>query len=205
MSGFPWRTLLFLSVALNLLVIGAIAGAFGAGVRLQREVGDAVVARMPGPRAFLAALPPETREIMRRELADSWGESRELRRAALQARRDAFAAASAEPYDAERVRAAFAQLREADQRAIGVFHDNVVEAFARLTPEQRSEAMDALRRATPARRQMIAPGERAGGGALPAEEGAVTPERREEIRDAIEERRRARRERRQRLQDQQTP
>jgi len=206
MSRVPWRTLLFLSVALNLLVIGAIAGAWGAGVRLQREVGDAVVSRMPGPRAFLDALPPETREIMRRELADSWGESRELRREALHARRDAFVAAATEPYDTERVRAAFARLREADQRAIGVFHDNVVEAFARLTPEQRAEAMEALRRAAPARRQTIAPGERAGGGALPAEEGVVTPERREEIREKFEERRRERRERRQqRFEQQPTP
>ena len=106
MSRFPWRTLLFVSVALNLLVVGVVAGAWGAGVRVQREVGDAVVARMPGPRAFLQALPPETREIMRTELADSWTESRELRRAALQARRDAFTEAAAEPYDAARVRTA---------------------------------------------------------------------------------------------------
>ena len=201
MSRFPWRTLLFLSVALNLLVIGAVAGAWGAGVRLQREVGDAVVARMPGPRAFLQALPPETREIMRRELADSWTESRELRRAALQARRDAFAAAASEPYDTERVRAAFVRLREADQRAIGVFHDNVVEAFARLTPEQRREAMQALARAAPARRQNIAPTEEAGEGAAPAGDDAnLTPAQREEIRRILDERRRERRERRQRQQ-----
>jgi uncharacterized membrane protein len=134
MSSFPLRTLLFVSVAINLLVIGAVAGAWGAGVRLQREADEAVVARMPGPRGFLRALPPETRAIMRRELADSWVESRELRRAANQARREAFIAAAAEPYDAERTRAAFARLRETDQRAIGVFHDNVIDAFARLTP-----------------------------------------------------------------------
>ena len=198
MSRFPWRTLLFLSVALNLLVIGAIAGAWGAGVRLQREVGDAVVARMPGPRAFLAALPPQTREIMRRELADSWTESRQLRRAALEARRDAFVAASTEPYEAERVRAAFARLREADQRAIGVFHDNVVDAFARLTPEQRREAMDALRRAAPARRQSIAPADE---GAAPAvDDAASTPQR--QLRDDIRERRRARREQRRQVEPQ---
>jgi uncharacterized membrane protein len=202
MSRFPWRTLLFLSVALNLLVIGAVAGAWGAGVRLQRQVGDAVVARMPGPRAFLAALPPETREIMRAELADSWTESRELRRAALQARRDAFEAAASEPYDTERVRAAFARLREADQRAIGVFHDNVIEAFARLTPEQRREAMDALRRAAPARRPAVAPVDEASEGAAPAQEGA--DEERQKMRDLLRERRRERREQRQQ-QQQQTP
>jgi uncharacterized membrane protein len=201
MSRFPWRTLLFLSVALNLLVIGAIAGAWGAGVRVQREVGDAVVARMPGPRAFLQALPPETREIMRRELADSWTESRELRRAALQARRDAFEAAATEPYDTERVRTAFARLREADQRAIGVFHDNVADAFARLTPEQRREAMEALARAAPARRQNIAPADDASEGVAPAEEDASASER-QKMRDMLRERRR---ERRERLGQQQTP
>lgn len=194
MSRFPWRTLLFLSVALNLLIIGAVAGAWGAGVRVQREIGDAVVARMPGPRAFLSALPPETREIMRRELADSWTESRELRRAALQARRDAFAAASTEPYDVERVRPAFARLREADQRAIAVFHDNVVEAFARLTPEQRREAMEALARAAPARRQNIAPEGAASEGAAPARDDASASER-QKMRELLRERRRERRER----------
>lgn len=194
MSRFPWRTLLFLSVALNLLIIGAVAGAWGAGVRVQRKIGDAVVARMPGPRAFLSALPPETREIMRRELADSWTESRELRRAALQARRDAFAAASTEPYDVERVRPAFARLREADQRAIAVFHDNVVEAFARLTPEQRREAMEALARAAPARRQNIAPEGDASEGAAPARDDASASER-QKMRELLRERRRERRER----------
>jgi uncharacterized membrane protein len=187
MSRFPWRTLLFLSVALNLLVIGAVAGAWSAGVRLQREVGDAVVTRMPGPRAFLAALPPETRQ---------------LRQAAQQARRDAFEAAATEPYDAERVRAAFARLREADQRAIGVFHDNVIEALARLTPEQRREAMDALRRAAPARRQNIAPA--ATEGAAPAQDGADVTER-QKMRETLRERRRERRERREQLEQQQTP
>ena len=196
MSSFPWRTLLFLSVALNLLVIGAVAGAWGAGVRLQRATDEAVVARMPGPRAFLRALPPETREIMRRELANSWTESRELRRSALQARRDAFEAASAEPYDAERVRAAFERLREADQRAIGVFHDNVIDAFANLTPEQRREALEALRTAAPARRTNLAPEEEAGEGGRAAQQEA-DPERRQKMREILRERRRERREQRQ--------
>jgi len=197
MSSFPWRTLLFLSVALNLLVIGAIAGAWGAGVRLQREAGDAVVARMPGPRGFLRALPPETRAIMRRELADSWTASRDLRRAAVEARRQAFIAASTEPYDAERVRTAFAQLREADQRAIGVFHDNVIDAFARLTPQQRREALDALRTAAPARRQNVAPEDAASDAAAPGDEPQDEMTQRQKMREIIRERRRERREQRQ--------
>ena len=82
MTRFPWRTLLFISLALNLLIVGAVAGAWGAGVRLQREANArAVVERMPGPRAFLRALPPETRAMMRQRAGGSWGESREARRA----------------------------------------------------------------------------------------------------------------------------
>ncbi len=196
MSRFPWRTLLFLSVALNLLIIGAVVGALGAGVRIQREADAALLARMPGPRAFLAALPPETRVIMRRELIQSWSGSRDLRRAALEARRDAFRAAATEPYDAEQVRAAFVRLREADQRAIGVFHDNVIEAFARLTPDQRRAAMEALRNAAPARRQSLVPDSGAGEEATPSTQESE-PGREQKLRELLEQRRRERRARRQ--------
>lgn len=191
-SRFPWRTLLFVSVALNLLVIGAVAGGWVAGVRLEREGNDrAVVERFPGARAFLQALPPETRAIMREELATSWAQSRDTRQAALQARRDAFAAAAREPYDAASVRAAFARLRAADQAAIGVFHDNVVEALGKLTPEQRASALESLRTAAPAaRRQGVAPAGERGDGAV------LTPERREEIQERRQERRERWRQRR---------
>lgn len=192
-SRFPWRTLLFVSAALNLLVIGAVAGAWSAGVRLEREGENAAatVERFPGPRAFLQALPPETRAIMREELATSWEQSRQTRQAALQARRDAFAAVAQEPYDAAAVRASFARLRAADQAAIGVFHDNVVDALGRLTPAQRHEALEALRAAAPAaRRDGVAPA--SDGGARPA----LTPERREEIQERREERRERWRQRR---------
>lgn len=193
---FPWRTLLFVSVALNLLAIGVIAGGYAAGVRLERDAPDAVVARMPGTRAFMAALPPETRAKVRVELADSWTQSRDMRRAAIEARREAFDAAAAEPYDTARVRAAFARLRAADQAAIGVFHDNVVEAFATLTPQERREALAALRRAAPARRANIAPdGEQAEGAAVAPGERQIN---RETIRERIRERRRERREQRER-------
>jgi len=191
---FPWRTLLFISVAANLLVIGAVAGGLAAGVRLQRETPGAVVDRMPGPRAFMAALPNETRTKVRTNLAESWDESRAARRAAQQARRDAFSAAAAEPYDVERVRAAFARLRAADQQAVAVFHDNMARAFGELTPEERREALTALRRAPGATRASIAPaGESAEDGAAPAVDRETIRERREERRERIRERRERRR------------
>lgn len=203
-TRFPWRTLLFASVALNLLLVGAAGGAWLSGVRVEREgSAGAVVERLPGPRAFLRALPPETRAAMREELVQSWQQSREARQAAIQARRDAFTVVAQEPYDAAAARAAFERLRAADQAAIAIFHDDVIEAFGALTPEQRREALDALRSAAPAAR-------RAGIG--PAEEGAdpaaLSPEQRQTLQERREERRerwRQRREERLREQPQPTP
>lgn len=190
---FPWRTLLFVSVAFNLLVVGAVVGAYGAGVRVQREAPEAAVTRMPGARAFIVAMPSEeTRAAMRSKLADSWVESRSARTAAGQARREAFDAAAAEPYDVERVRAAFARLREADQAAIGVIHDDVVEAFGQLTPAERRAAIEELRRQRPARRATLAPAGDQGG----EEAAAPVRERWQERREEIRERRRERREQR---------
>ncbi|ANP44883.1 periplasmic heavy metal sensor [Candidatus Viadribacter manganicus] len=202
-SRFPWRTLLFVSVAVNLLVVGAVAGAWSAGVRLEREAGQqAIVDRMPGPRAFLGALPPETRAVMREQLADSLTQTREARQAATQARRDAFAAAETEPFDAPRVRAAFERVRAADQAVVGVFQNDVIEAFGELTPEQRRDVLAALRSAAPARRE---------GAMAPAQaEGAIAPERlspeqRQEFQERRQERRERWRERRQERLRQQDP
>jgi hypothetical protein len=113
----------------------------------------------------MVALPAETRASRARELATVGSESRDARQAAIQARRDAFAATLEEPFDAERVRAAFARLREADQAAIGVFHDNMIDAFATLTPEQRQSTIEALRAAAPAARSSLMPAEDGAAGA----------------------------------------
>jgi uncharacterized membrane protein len=205
-SRFPWRTLLFISVALNLLVIGALAGAWTAGVRVARETNDtAAVARLAGPRAFLRALPPETRTIMREKLGDSWTQTRDAREAAAQARREAFEAAAQEPYDGARVRSAFERVRAADQAVVGVFQDDLLEAFADLTPQQRREVLSALRNAAPARRERaIAPGEEASEDVTPAEQ--LSPEQRQDIQERRQERRERWRERRQeRLRQQSAP
>lgn len=191
---FPWRTLLAFSAGLNLLLIGAGVGAYSAGVRVHRQADEAaVVERIPGPRAFLAALPEETRPLVRERLVSGWAQSREVRRAAAEARRAAFAVAAEEPFDVARVSAAFARVRAADQQAVGVFHDNVVQAFAEMTPEQRRAALATMRRAPPAAREAgvapPAPGE--------GEAARGLQERREMMRERRErwrERRRARQE-----------
>ncbi|MBS0386497.1 MAG: periplasmic heavy metal sensor [Proteobacteria bacterium] len=157
---FPWRTLLFVSVAFNLLIVGAAVGALGAGVRLERQ--PAIGARFPAPREFMAALPPETQAKVREELVRTWVQIRPLRQQAAQARREAFDAAATEPFDAARVRAAFARVRATDEAALAAFHENVIAAFAQMTPEERRRAIVALRNAVP-RRQALGPVARAVG------------------------------------------
>ncbi len=203
-SRFPWRVLLVASVALNLLVMGALAGAWISGVRVARDANDTVaVSRLTGPRTFLRALPPETRVIMREKLGDSWIETRAARQAAAQARREAFEAAAQEPYDGARVRSAFERSRAADQAIVGVFQNDVIEAFGNLTPQQRREVLTALRAAAPARREgPIAPADAPEEVAGSAEQ--FGPEQRQEIQERRQERRERWRERRQeRLRQQQ--
>src|SRR5690349_20998547 len=113
-SRFPWRTLLFISFAVNLLVVGAAAGAYFGGARLERATPGAPMERLPGPRAFMAALPPETRNKIQEDFIASLAQTRPLRATARQAHIDAFEAVRTEPYDAERVRAAFSRMRIAD-------------------------------------------------------------------------------------------
>lgn len=152
--SFPFRTIMFVSLAANLLIAGAVIGGSAAGLRLERApTRNAVVERMPGPRAFMQALAPDAREKMRAELTQAVPETRQAREAARQARIDVYNAVRQEPYDPERVRAAFAHMREADAAVLAIFHDHVARAFAQLTPDQRSAALDALRNAQPAQQQ----------------------------------------------------
>jgi uncharacterized membrane protein len=166
---FPWRTLLFVSLAVNLLVIGIVAGAVGAGVRLQREAPGLALSRPGGAGAVLAALPDDTRPMVRRAVRRGWFESREARQSGGQARRDLVEALNAEPFDEARVNDAFARIRAADAAAAETFQAKVTEAFAQMSAEQRREAMTAIMAALRSRRALV------GAAFEPAPEDDETP------------------------------
>ncbi len=155
-ARFPWRTALFVSLAINLLLVGLAVGAFAAGARLERT--PAAQALQPfSPRGFYFALPGDVRAAMRDDLIAAWRQSDDERRAVREAR-IALAEAARDPAaGAEDVRAAFARMRAADTALQTQFHDAVAAALADLTPQQRAEAVDALTKARLRR------GERAGG------------------------------------------
>lgn len=190
--NFPWRTALFVSVAVNLVLISAALGAFASGARLSRPANLEVAADGPfltGQRAFMQALSPEARRTLRRELAGELIAMREERAASRAARRALYEAARAEPYDPARVRAAFAEVRAADAVLLAGFHDGLAEGLSRMDASDRAAALDALQR-----------------GRAPAEDAAPTVESdgagetaptRQERRERLRERWRERREQRQ--------
>lgn len=194
---FPWRTLLFASVAVNLLIVGTAIGAYTSGVRLERPT-PATAAALPGPRALMASLPQETRAKVRDQVARTWAETRALRQTAAQARRDAFDAAEVEPFDAVRVRAAFARVRTSDDAALAEFHNNMIDALAQMSPDERRRAISALRGAGPIRRAALRDGAPAANAAAgvgdSSQPDALTP--RQRFREAVRERIRERREQR---------
>lgn len=151
----PLRILLFASLALNLLIAGAAFGGYAAGLRVQRPSEEPVVAAPAGARAIINALPPETRREVRRDLAQTWSDSEDLRGEAREARVAAYAAAAEEPYDVEKVRAAFARMREADQAALAAFHDRVAQSLGDMGAEERRGALDAIAQERGQRRDQI--------------------------------------------------
>lgn len=147
MKSFPWRIALFVSLALNVLLIGAIVG-----WRLERL--SAREAEPPARGAFMASLTPQERAELRRTLRAAFFETREERHAARRERAALMELATAETYDAAAVREALRRTRAAEMTLLSRIDDAVVAALAELPPEQRRAAVEAIvrERAAAARR-----------------------------------------------------
>lgn len=138
-TGKGLRIALAVSVALNLLIVGLLAGA---------------VLRDGGPRArmlndlefgpFTEALTEQDRKALRRDFVERMPDMRDMRR---QMRADfggLLAALRAEPFDAGAVRALMAgqSARMAERLQLG--QDLLVERIGAMTPKERAELADRL-------------------------------------------------------------
>ena len=93
----------------------------------------------------LKALPEEDRQVIRRAMKEQFREIVPHIRES-QAARDALTEAiAADPYDEAAVRAAFDDMSEAMTAMTEVGRDAMLDAFARLTPEQRQRVAEAMR------------------------------------------------------------
>ena len=135
MTASRWA--LFLSVALNVLLIGVIAGGAIAGMRHQTARATEALARAPNMRALMESLPPARAAEVRGRVVETWRSAQSERRAARQARVDVARIAGAEPYDETAAKAAFAKMRQADAAVASRFHDVVANSMASMTVAER--------------------------------------------------------------------
>ena len=140
---------LLISAALNLLILGAIAG------RWSRQEAPPP----PPPLAWTTqAQAPETQREVRRRMQSRAKEVAPIRAGMRKAVAEVRRAAVAEPYDAAALKSALAQLRIAQESYQELMHDSVADSAAGLSREQRlallRKALDrnAGRNGTPARR-----------------------------------------------------
>jgi uncharacterized membrane protein len=141
------RLALMASLALNVLIIGAVAGTLcfsrlGSGPGPWGPKGSGLL-------GFAHTLPRERSDMIRQKLADSKPNMETLRKNIRDARLGVRAALTAEPFDQAKVNAALEGVVQAEaneQRAkVAVFGDTV----SQLTPEERRQLHDWLEKKRP--------------------------------------------------------
>ncbi len=143
-----WRIVLVLSLALNLAVVGVVAGSVISG-----RFGDGP------PRSFDLGLGPVTRALTqdeRRDIARALRRDGELRRFDLRARVTGMVdAIQAEPFDEATLRGLMAEQASRFSAVQAKAQDAFVATVAQMTPERRAafaaQLRDELSRARPER------------------------------------------------------
>lgn len=145
LSGRRLPVFLLLSLMVNMLLVGILAGQFLA----ERERGGA---RLAGPppaearlvRSLLQTLDAPDRAELRRAFGEVLRGNRDLIRERRQARRDMAAALGADPFRADELRAAFARMRTADAALQQSVQSALADQMAQLSPHQRRALSDLL-------------------------------------------------------------
>jgi uncharacterized membrane protein len=118
------------SLALNLVVIGAVASFLWSPSFEPPFVPRHVL-------GYAVTLPPERVKELEKLTEKEWQSVRPLRRALLDAREEARAALTAEPFDRQRYLDARSKLLAADQRSRGATLQLHTAIGLQLTPEER--------------------------------------------------------------------
>jgi uncharacterized membrane protein len=127
------------SVAVNLFAATAAYTVLNSQDRIERRVGQADHAgRRPGPRELVAALNPEAQDRVREALRAAGLRAHSDFQESRETRRQAVAAAAAEPFDAARVDALLDQSRAAEARGREKLETDALAILATLEPADRA-------------------------------------------------------------------
>lgn len=143
--GRRWRWLLVASLALNLLIIGGLAGLWMKGPPHGRPHWGASPTAF-GLMRFTRDLPPERREAVRGHLKDARTSLRALRSELRDARRNAVEALRTPDYSTDKLAAAMAAVADVDNRMRAAGTEALMKGIAELTPEERAKLADAWTR-----------------------------------------------------------
>ncbi|MEM9670044.1 MAG: periplasmic heavy metal sensor [Pseudomonadota bacterium] len=149
------RTLLIIaaiSVGINLLLIGAFAGA-----ALRPDPPPPPQSSGPSgapangseravARALIAATPEADRRAVRQDLRRSWRETAPLRRRIAEARKEIAAAIRSEPYDEARAIAAIEALAEAEGELRTTIQSDLMRRLDDVSPETRERIAEGMER-----------------------------------------------------------
>ena len=133
-----WKIAVAVSLALNLFLIGLVAGSLLIGARMLGERSEFRRGRGSHMAAAFQALPEARRQalrdIMRAQALDAAPDLREAARA----RREAMRLIAAEPYDAPAVTKALERARAADGRARARIDATLAARLTELSPQERA-------------------------------------------------------------------
>lgn len=145
--SFPWRTLTVVSLAINVLIVGAAIGFF---MSHWPRGGPPQFMGGGGPRMMqgsgLRALPDAQREELARALTGAWESGGDLRKTAQDARQRASEIVVKDPYDESAVRKALADMRTADNAVLEHYQEVLAASLGKLSSEQRLAALRAANR-----------------------------------------------------------
>lgn len=138
MSRKALFAMLFVSLAVNLFLVGALAGGLVVGQRFRGE--RPPMASRPVQPLWRAgdALPPDQAQAYRKALREEAPGMREAMRAARTARQDAWRAIGQDPFDPTVTKRRLAEIRAEEASARGQIDNNVVDFAASLSPADRA-------------------------------------------------------------------
>lgn len=132
---------LILSVAINLLLVGAFAGRMLSPAPAPSTTERDVRAGLERAPRFGGA---ETRRAARQQLRAAWNETSDMREDLEVARANLKAAITAEPYVSSDVEEAFKAMREAEGKLQTATHTYLADALARTPASERAALADVM-------------------------------------------------------------
>ena len=147
-----WPHWLIVSLMTNMILVGLLAGLLLQSGPKNRPDGR------PGERFTWASRDGGDREKIGHVFREAFKASESARQARADVRRRLADAVSADPYDADAVRALFRELRESDDTVNEATHEAMVGLFATLPVEDRRHMARVLTHGPEDRKRMRGPG-----------------------------------------------